>query len=227
MSYILDALKRADAERDLGQVPGLHSQSPVTLTSQRPARRWRGIGLAAAATLLVGGALLWRAWSPAHTPVPAPEPVAVAGSSAAPLMAPDTTPPATPAASKATAAGSLRPRPILNPAPATADKPEPAPATAASAPDQATPTPRPTPPAGAPAPPPAAAAPAPEPVSASASGLRISGSTWSENPHSRTLIVNGQMVQEGQEVAPGVTLEVIGRQTAIFRRGQERFSLRH
>ena len=57
MSYILDALRRADAERQRGAVPGLHAQPVAGLMNQgatapgAPARR---LGLAAAALLLLG-----------------------------------------------------------------------------------------------------------------------------------------------------------------------------
>ena len=49
MSYILDALRRADAERERGAVPGLHSQpvaAPETIAT--PARRRWPLGLAVA-----------------------------------------------------------------------------------------------------------------------------------------------------------------------------------
>ena len=53
MSYILDALKRADAERERGAVPGLHSQTvPVHGAAPAAARP-----LAAHPAVLLGGAL--------------------------------------------------------------------------------------------------------------------------------------------------------------------------
>ena len=57
MSYILDALRRADAARQRGAVPGLHAQpvaglmNPGAAAPGAPARR---LGLAAAALLLLG-----------------------------------------------------------------------------------------------------------------------------------------------------------------------------
>ena len=49
MSYILDALRRADAERERGAVPGLHTRTPEAATPAAPARTRRGPWLAAGA----------------------------------------------------------------------------------------------------------------------------------------------------------------------------------
>ena len=79
MSYILDALKRADAERERGAVPGLHAQ-PAALplpdeagSSALPPWAWGlgGLGLAVAAMLA------WTLWrddpAPATTPSRPPQ----------------------------------------------------------------------------------------------------------------------------------------------------------
>src|SRR5258706_5997006 len=66
MSYILEALRRAESERERKRgVPGLHAQ-PVPATSpddQREGRSrpwlWVVIGLSAGVVLM----LLWRAWA--------------------------------------------------------------------------------------------------------------------------------------------------------------------
>jgi general secretion pathway protein B len=87
MSYILDALRKADAERERGSVPGLHTQPVRTVSAQAPAPR-RGVPLtwvAAGSAVVVAGALGW-AWSlrggePRHEPqrqVEAPAPAVVA-----------------------------------------------------------------------------------------------------------------------------------------------------
>ena len=56
MSYILDALKKAESERERGSVPGLHSQS---LPLRRPAVDTRAV----ATPLLLGGVVLALALS--------------------------------------------------------------------------------------------------------------------------------------------------------------------
>lgn len=79
MSYILDALRRADAERERGSVPSIHAQ-PATLgdaDSETPrATRtlaWIGIALVLVLLAVLGGWLLSH-----DTPAPAAAPVLAA-----------------------------------------------------------------------------------------------------------------------------------------------------
>ncbi|MBL0946487.1 MAG: hypothetical protein IBJ04_19410, partial [Hydrogenophaga sp.] len=85
MSYILDALRRADAERERGRVPGLHTQVPPTRTGDaarsgagRGARRpWRlALLLIALFALLAVAAGWWfgRGSAPVTAQAPAPAP---------------------------------------------------------------------------------------------------------------------------------------------------------
>jgi len=65
MSFILDALKRAEAERARGAVPGLMSQPlpgplPSTGAVRRPGLPWALAGLLLAAALLAAALLGWR-----------------------------------------------------------------------------------------------------------------------------------------------------------------------
>lgn len=73
MSYVLDALKKADAERERGAVPGLHAQPmPGLMDEARPTRAlpaWVWLLAGAAAVLLV--ALVWLL-SARSQPAPAP-----------------------------------------------------------------------------------------------------------------------------------------------------------
>ena len=80
MSYILDALRRADAERERGAVPSLHAQQYASLPSDEEPRRgpkplvWVVIGLSAALI----AALAWTFFGRETPPVVAarvPEPV--------------------------------------------------------------------------------------------------------------------------------------------------------
>src|SRR5476649_2762011 len=71
MSYILEALKKSQAERQLGELPSIHApQFPlhhvhgVAGNSRLPV--WLGLG---AASLAVLAALLW--WQPWQQPAPA------------------------------------------------------------------------------------------------------------------------------------------------------------
>ncbi|HWH73701.1 MAG TPA: hypothetical protein VNV16_05500, partial [Methylibium sp.] len=74
MSYILDALRKADAQRARGAVPDLAAQPLDAPGADAPAPQRRlGLPVAALATLAVlGGAALW--WT--VRPVPAPQPPA-------------------------------------------------------------------------------------------------------------------------------------------------------
>ena len=71
MSYILDALRRADAERSRGAVPGLHAQS-LPSDAEPAARNYSPLVWAAgvAGVLLAAGVaiLLWAPWHAAPAP---------------------------------------------------------------------------------------------------------------------------------------------------------------
>lgn len=193
MSFILDALRRAEAERQQGQVPGLNAGPAVPAAMGLPSTRRRP-GLAAwlvPAALLLAGAAWW--WS---RPAPAPV-VAVA------------------------------PAPTASPQPASAPAPVAAPTP--------TPTPTPTPLPVVVSAPPVAAAPAvpAAPASAVERALRFtelspelqrqmpplvpSGSVWSDQPASRFVLINGQVVREGDTVAPGLVLERLQPKAALLR----------
>ena len=49
------------------------------------------------------------------------------------------------------------------------------------------------------------------------SALVIGGSIWSDNAANRFVIVNGQVVREGEAAGPGATLERIGPKSVIVR----------
>jgi general secretion pathway protein B len=55
--------------------------------------------------------------------------------------------------------------------------------------------------------------------------VAVSGSTYSQNPTHRTLIANGAVVQEGQEIAPGLVLETIGPRSAVLNHQGMRYSI--
>jgi general secretion pathway protein B len=90
MSYILDALKRADAERGRGQVPGLNAQplgaSPEPSGSRRPRSAGPWLALVAVGVLAAAAAGFWFWRAPA--PVAAPPAPVIAVAPPAPVTAP-------------------------------------------------------------------------------------------------------------------------------------------
>jgi len=251
MSYILDALQRADAERERGHVPGIHSQmAPSAVRTTASVRRWKPAHTAAALAVLVliAAAIGWW-WSArdgaepiaASAPTPAPATAPASPTPTAPALA-DAAPPAPPVAS-----ASEPVQPILAPPRVEAPKPRP-PTAAAARPAQPPPEATPSAPAtsAAPAAPPAPVQPATPAASATpnkdAAGVRsfaelspearaqlppvnVSGSTYSRNPALRMLIVNGKVLQEGQEIAPGFKLETIGPRNAVLNHQGMRYSI--
>ncbi|MBP6901632.1 MAG: general secretion pathway protein GspB [Burkholderiaceae bacterium] len=194
MSYILEALRRAEAERQRGQVPGLHApaadwgqgRAGTPAAPRRQALAWGGAGLLLALAL---GAAWWLGRS--H-----PAGVGDAAPAAVPVARPAPSPASQPA-----------PQPTLQPAPLPAPLPIPQP----PAPPAAAATSRPAPPALASAPLP----PLPP--------LQLGGGMYSEQPSQRLLIVNGQVLREGDEVQPGLKLVQIRPRSALFERDGQRF----
>jgi general secretion pathway protein B len=231
MSYILDALKRADAERERGTVPGLRAQ-PIPATSARasdgarPLQRW--VLFAGVLFVALLAAWAWRMSANAprgEAPMAPAAPIAPISPISTPApSAPAMTPPAPPAplARATPAAPPTVARPETRP-PEVA-KAEPKAARAASAPVAA--------PARAPAS--AAAAPEvrapalaelPEDLKRQLPAPAISGSIYSENPAQRMVTIGSQVFQEGDKPAPDLVLEQIGRKAAVFNFRGTRYTL--
>lgn len=209
MSYILDALRRAEAdrERERGQVPGLHTQAPsgseTTRTGgQRRWLPWAGGGL----LLLAGlGAGLWWAGNPREdaAPVPPPAPMAAPAAAApAPVAPPVVSAPVPQPAASASPYLALPPPPSVVAAPAPAPKAAPAPATEA-------PIPR--------------LADLPDNLRRELPKLAISGSVYSDDPASRFVMVNGEVVREGAQLGADLVLEKIGPRELVLRFKGQRF----
>ena len=223
MSYILDALRRAEADRQRGAVPGLQDQpQPLPAPAAAPADGPRRTGLwalAGAGLLAAGGAAAWW-WLKS----PGPAPVApVAVMTPAPAVAPTALPaPVAPAPA------------VLSSMPAVAAAPVPASPALVLPPIPPQPAEPPVP--AKPAPRVAVAAPAaatpdavrrqdlPENVRQQLPALTVAGATYSENPRYRMVIINGQVVQEGDTAAPGVVLETIRQKEVVLRAQGYRFT---
>ena len=216
MSYILDALKKADAKRERGSVPGLHARQVTAAATPRTATGHKGTWLALAGGLVLAGgaALVWDARAPVAAVAPAPAPMAQQPAPAAVASAPTVV----------AAESALAPPPpiIARPEPRTPPKPvgvpvaSPRPASAVSS--VATPT--------ATALPPLLSELAID-VRSQIPALAISGSVYSDNPSQRLLLVNGQVLPQGSQVAPDVTLVEIHRGSSVFSFRGTRFRLAH
>lgn len=222
MSYILDALRRADAERQQGQVPGLNAAPAAGATGQpRPGGVPGGWWAAAILLVLVLVALGWAwalGWAQVRQrPAPAlPAPASVSTNVSANVSA--TTPANAPANAPAAtapplAASAVQPLPAALPIVVSA-----APAPAADAKPVAPAVPL------AAAAKPAASAPKPLPLGALPAEERRQlpplvpgGSVWSDAAASRFVILDGLVLREGDAVAPGLVLERIERKAAVLR----------
>lgn len=204
MSYILEALRRAESERERGKVPGLHSQAWADGATAAPATGRPGARRGAQPLLIGGLVLLLLAGAGAYMwwsrPAPAPAPV-LASAEPAPPPAPTASvalppPPPVPAS-----ALPLPPPPVVLPAPL----PTPAPAPAA--------TPAPAARPAAPIPTLAELSPA---LRAELPPLQVGGAMHSDTPANRMLILNGQVYREGDAIAPGLQLEQIQLRSAVL-----------
>lgn len=199
MSYVLDALKRADAERERGAVPGLHAQPVPLLPTDADAPRaglpwlWLavglGIGLLATLAWLVGE----RDSTPLPTAAVQQQPIAAPALPAAVAVA---LPPITRLPAVA-AAGATRP------APKTAETP------ASAAADNRV----------------FALSELPEAVRRELPTLTIGGSIYSSDPAQRFLVINGRVVHEKEEIAPDLRLEQIKLKAAVLRYKDYRYTI--
>jgi hypothetical protein len=124
MSYILDALRRAESERARGQVPGLHDQPALPVGHCRARKAWPGIGACwLQAWAAVGTGCCWRHVGAVVDIVQPASPCAVVGrrrgaSSRWPRPCRPSTPVHTPVAPAPTSAATpLLPQVVSAPAP--------------------------------------------------------------------------------------------------------------
>ena len=215
MSYILDALRKADAQRERDPARGIHAQSVTALSSEDaadPSSPLAWLAWAVSAALVLALAAWWLAQPDAPAASPAVPPPAVSATPAPPpvVAAPPTpavTPPA-PATEVLPPAAPMRPLP---PAP-------PAPQTAAVLPPSAElqKTPAPAQPVGGAGERLLASGDLPPDVQRDLPKLTITGGVYSTDPARRMLIVNGQVLSEGAEAAPGVLLTQIRPKVAVL-----------
>ncbi|HXA46552.1 MAG TPA: general secretion pathway protein GspB [Burkholderiaceae bacterium] len=234
MSYILDALKKAESERKLGSIPNVYAPAPNVMAmpdegSRRTRLPWI---LTAAAILLLLACLAWlQPWSqparvastPAPTsavapdPMPAPAPIATA-----PAIAPTPVPASPPPVPQ------TKPMPIVTEV-AKKAKPVVAPAVA-SAPVAASPV-QPAPIAVEAKPPSKETVAAeivpdedsvgtirnlPRAIQAEVPTFTVNGYIYARNPVDRSVLINQKLLHEGDQITPELVLEKMLPKGAIL-----------
>jgi general secretion pathway protein B len=208
MSYILEALKKAQAERQLGNAPTIHAPHLHHAAPRLPAVKRSGV-LALAAGAAVVAAAGWFAWSQR-----APAPVAVLTPPAPVAVAPVAAPAAAPIPVPAPVT-VVTPAPVASPPPAVA---------------RVEPVVRPRKAAVPAAPVSPVAAPTPTPVEENiryAKDLPLEiqqqlprvgfgGYMYSDNAADRLVLVDKTLRHEGEEIAPGLMLEKLLPKGAVL-----------
>ena len=246
MSYILDALKKADAEREQGQVPGLHTPAANADLADGPQLRTPPLwvmGLGALLVLIALGAVwLWprpvtaiataptqpRSQSLPADQAPAPAPAPDQYPAPAPTPAPKSLSEASATANRAGNETS-RPAPEATPTPPPSRPPRAEPAitrpvapAAPRAPIHVDPAPAPTPSSKVPT-----LAELPDDVRRSLPSLSVSGAMYSDSPANRMLLINNRVFHEGDQPVAGLVLEEIRLKSAVFRFQGQRFSVNY
>jgi general secretion pathway protein B len=195
MSYILEALKKAQAERQLGNAPTIHAV-PVGAAPLEPAgarRRPLWIAMTAVALVAALAALAWR------TSAPDVKPVAVVVKPAAVLAAPApvaaltppplaVVPPSAPEPKAVVVRAAPVPKPVVAPPPAPLPEEE----KLQSLRDL------------------------PEAIQRTVPPITFGGYMYSKNPADRLLLIDKTLRHEGEEVAPGLVLEKLMPKAAVM-----------
>ena len=234
MSYILDALRRADAERERGAVPGLHAQQ-FTLSpdddegTNNRSRTLLYVSIGLGAALIA--ALAWKLLG-SDPPVPPPAlPMAAPPAPAWPTTAAPTAGTLPMAATASASAAMTIARPALSPTSAATTTMTPA--TPARSPRAPASAPVSRPPAGAttanPTAPPGnriyTQAELPEDVRRGLPKLSVGGASYSSDAASRMVIINGQVLHEGDKIGNGLVLQQIKLKTAVLSTKGYRFEI--
>ena len=203
MSYILEALKKAQAERQLGNAPTIHAIPLQAAPAERAVTRRLPmyVTLAICAALLAGAGMYW--W---RQPGPVAPVVVVQAASPPPIVV---AAPAPPVAAPVQVPQTVRAAPLVTPAPAPVAV-----------------TPPLAPVARAPAPDPAASQALdeslpymrdlPEQQRSSLPQVTFGGYMYSKNPADRLLLIDKVLRHEGEEVAPGLVLEKLLPRAAVM-----------
>lgn len=201
MSYILEALKKAEAERNTGGIPNPAIAPSVLRSAALPGTSrhipWSWLALATAAGALV--AAIWL------RPAARPETAAVPAVPAAPAVAAVETAPAP----SVTALPEGPADAVHESAPVKQEAHEEKPAktkNARKATVKKTPATEPI----------ATLAELPGAIQQQIPALKVGGYIYSANQADRSVLINGRLLREGDEVAPGLILEQMQRNGMVL-----------
>lgn len=249
MSYILDALKKAESERQLGNVPSVYGEPLPIAKSEEPVPLWRRPWSWLAVGVLVAAAItgVWTQTSQHEAPdaVPDAPPLEISQSSVpqavaqVPLVEHDTKKTISPPVKKKEAGEEVRPAKKVTAAvpkerraapekPVVIAKVPPANSVANLEPAQRSTRQEKTPDV---APVQAQAVDAdvallrdlPEPIRRSIPSISVGGYIYSSNPAARSMLLNNRLVREGDQFASGLTLEKMMPKEAVLNYQGQRF----
>jgi len=212
MSYILDALRKADAQRERDASRGIHANAASSLGSDRPSGfnsrvgMWTAIVIGIVVAVSAGSYFAFEGKSSASMTAnnaPAAQPAIVAPAKA---IVP---PPPAHAMPQEDMQARLQ-------AEFNAQRKSPQQPLSQAMPRASSQTPLPPTPQVLPQSPPTEA-PAVAGLPADAPRISISGGVYSPNAAQRMLIVGGQVFNEGSEIAPGLVIDKIEQRTAILK----------
>jgi general secretion pathway protein B len=227
MSYILDALRKSDQQRQHGQAPTLQMAEPAAATGGRQGALAYGL----TALILLGSGIAigwWQPWQAATPPTATPLPAAPLSTVPPPAPAPPLNP--YPAVAETPAATAPAPAAIATDAVLAAETPAPAPAAATkrsrnsadaakNRPPKAAahaPAKRTRPAAGTSDQPLLTIAELPPAIRQELPPLSISVHAYSPRAAERIVGINNKLLREGGNLPPGLTLEQITPEGMIF-----------
>jgi general secretion pathway protein B len=197
MSYILEALKKAQAERQLGTAPSIHAlpvhAGPAHAGSARGTPAWPAL----AGGTLVLAALAVVAWRQAAPLKPPAAPVQAVAPPALPVPAPVAVVPGPPPLAQAAPAPRVR-KPVQAAPASEANKVAAVPAPAVT--EEVVRTLR----------------QLPEAIQRQVPPITIGGYIYSKEPADRLLLIDKILRHEGEEIAPGLTLEKLLPKAAVM-----------
>jgi general secretion pathway protein B len=215
MSYILEALKKAEAERRQEKVPGIHTQPLPAPSAAHRESSWQRTPVWIAAICVAAAALLAAMWFKPWQSQPVPVQVAQAPIPAAATAPPVQTALPAPAPAPTTVrsqnenprVADALPQPPQHREQKAHEKEKPAAVSAPAAVEARVPSLR----------------ELPEQIQREIPEFKVGGYIYADKPADRSVLINNRLLHEGDEAAPGVTLERMQKNGMILRYKEFRF----